>query len=66
MKWWRSRNTDSEDQDQDETDGKPLFRWERDYNMGKYQLELIKFENIYLIICLLVLPLLAKMKYLYL
>ena len=64
MKWWRSRNTDSEDQD--ETDGKPLFRWERDYNMGKYQLELIKFENIYLIICLLVLSLLAKMKYLYL
>ena len=38
MKWWRSRNTDSEDQDQDETDGKPLFRWERDYNMGKYRL----------------------------
>ena len=65
MKWWRSRNTDSEDQDQDETDGKPLFRWERDYNMGKYQLELIKFENIYLI-SLLVLSLLAKMKYLYL
>ena len=50
MKWWRSRNTDSEDQDQDETDGKPLFRWERDYNMGKYQLALIKFENIYVII----------------
>ena len=65
MKWWRSRNTDSEDQDQDETDGKPLFRWERDYNMGKYQLELITFENIYLN-SLLVLSLLAKMKYLYL
>ena len=63
MKWWRSRNTDSEDQD--ETDGKPLFRWERDYNMGKYQLELITFENIYLN-SLLVLSLLAKMKYLYL
>ena len=60
MKWWRSRNTDSEDQDQDETDGKPLFRWERDYNMGKYQLALIKFENIYGII--LVSSLLAKMK----
>ena len=48
MKWWRSRNTDSEDQD--ETDGKPLFRWERDYNMGKFQLTLIKFENRYVII----------------
>ena len=45
MKWWRSRNTDSEDQD--ETDGKPLFRWERDYNMGKYQLTLIKYEKRY-------------------
>ena len=49
MKWWRSRNTDSEE-DQDETDGKPLFRWERDYNMGKFQLTLIKFENRYVII----------------
>ena len=50
MKWWRSRNTDSEDQDQDDTDGKPLFRWERDYNMGKFQITLIKFENRYVII----------------
>lgn len=47
MKWWRSRNTDSEDQD--ETDGKPLFRWERDYNMGKYRLKLIECENRYVI-----------------
>ena len=58
MKWWRSRNTDSEDQDQDETDGKPLFRWERDYNMGKYQVALITFENIYVLVS----SLLAKMK----
>ena len=62
MKWWRSRNTDSEDQD--ETDGKPLFRWERDYNMGKFQITLIKFENRYVII--LVSSLLAKMKLMYL
>ena len=61
MKWWRSRNTDSEDQD--ETDGKPLFRWERDYNMGKYRLKLIECENTYVI---MVSSLLAKVKLMYL